>query len=64
MSAKTHKGLRKRLKRTRSGKVLRRASGKRHLMSKKPSKRAQRLSGWRALDKGDQTAFERQYGKI
>ena len=64
MSGKTHKGLQKRLKRTHSGKVLRRASGKRHLMSTKSAKRARRLSGWRKVKDGDLAAFERQYGKI
>ena len=64
MSAKTHKGLAKRLKTTATGKVLRRASGKRHLMSTKPAKRVRRLKGWRALSSGDRAAFERQYGKL
>ena len=64
MSAKTHKGLKKRLKRTGTGKLLRRSSGKRHLMSHKPAKRARRLKCWRVVSDGDATAFERQYGKI
>ena len=64
MSGKTHKGLHKRLKRTGSGKLLRKTSGKRHLMSHKSSKRVRRLRGWRAVSDGDATAFERQYGKI
>ncbi len=61
---KTHKGLRKRLKRTGTGKILRRASGKRHLMSTKSAKRARRLSTWRELSHGDRKAFERQFGKL
>jgi len=64
MKGKTHKGLAKRLKRTASGKVLRGASGKRHLMSTKRAKRARRLRGWRALADGDRVSLERQFGKI
>ncbi|MHC5034710.1 MAG: 50S ribosomal protein L35 [Planctomycetota bacterium] len=64
MSAKTHKGLSKRFKRSASGKVMRRASGKRHLMSHKPAKRARRLRGWRRLARTDQKSLERQYGKL
>ena len=61
---KTHKGLAKRLKRTASGKVLRRASGKRHLMSTKSAKRSRRLRGLRAVSHGDLVSLERQFGKI
>ena len=61
---KTHKGLAKRLKRTASGKVLRRASGKRHLMSTKSAKRSRRLQGWRGVSDGDRTCLERQFGKL
>ena len=64
MKAKTHKGLAKRLKKTATGKVLRGASGKRHLMSGKSAKRARRLRGWRPLSKGDLKCLERQYGKL
>jgi large subunit ribosomal protein L35 len=64
MKGKTHKGLAKRLKRTASGKVLRRASGKRHLMSTKSAKRARRLRGWRGLSDSDRASLERQFGKI
>jgi ribosomal protein L35 len=64
MSAKTHKGLQKRLKKSATGKVLRRACGKRHSMSKKRARRVRRLTGWRGFSKGDLRAIERQYGKI
>ena len=64
MKAKTHKGLAKRLKRTASGKVMRGASGKRHLMSTKPAKRSRRLRGWRQLSESDVACLERQFGKI
>lgn len=64
MSAKTHKGLKKRLSRTASGKIRRRKCGKRHLMSHKSAKRARRLSGWAELSDADRRKLERQYGKI
>ncbi|MHC4481433.1 MAG: 50S ribosomal protein L35 [Planctomycetota bacterium] len=64
MSGKTHKGLRKRLKRTSSGKLLRRASGMRHLMSHKSAKRVRRLRGWQELSNGDRKVFERQFGAL
>lgn len=64
MSNKTHKGIKKRLKKTANGKVMRRHPGKRHLMSKKRQKRARRLSGWDELSEEDRRRFEKQYGKI
>lgn len=64
MSAKTHKGMHKRLKVTGTGKVLRRPSGKRHLMSSKSARKVRRLSGWRAVKAPDLKALERQFGKI
>jgi len=64
MSNKTHKGIHKRLKRTATGKVLRRRSGKRHLMSTKSARRARRLSGWRPVAKPDVKTTEKQYGKV
>jgi len=62
--AKTHKGLKKRLKRTATGKVLYRPSGSNHLMSKKRAKRARRLRSWKEMSRGDLKAFTRQFGKI
>jgi large subunit ribosomal protein L35 len=64
MSVKTHKGIHKRFKRTATGKVLRRRSGKRHLMSTKSARRARRLSGWHPVSKPDLKAMERQYGRV
>jgi large subunit ribosomal protein L35 len=64
MSAKTHKGLAKRFKRTATGRVLRRSSGKRHLMSHKTADRVRRLSRWHELTKGDRASLERQFGHI
>ncbi len=42
---KTHKGIAKRMKVTACGKIKRRRSGGRHLMSGKSSKRRRRLRG-------------------
>ena len=64
MSGKTHKGLKKRLKRTAGGQVRRRSSGKRHLMSHKAADRVRRLSGWTELSDPDRRNLERQFGKI
>jgi len=54
----------KRLKVTGTGKVLRRPSGKRHLMSGKSAAEVRRLSGWKAIKPQDLKALERQFGKI
>lgn len=64
MSVKPHKGMRKRFKKTGTGKIMRRASGKRHLMSSKPAKRVRDLSGWREIAPADRKSLERQYGKL
>ncbi len=40
---KTHKGLKKRIKVTAKGKVIRQKAGKSHLLSGKPGKRRQHL---------------------
>jgi len=41
----THKGLAKRVRKTRTGKVLRKKANRSHLMSTKPGKRKRRLRG-------------------
>ena len=64
MSAKTHKALAKRLKRTRSGKVFHRANGKSHLLSHKSAKRKRGLRQWRPLQDCEVKSLERQFGHI
>ncbi len=64
MSQKTHKGLAKRLKKTGTGKVMHRPPGSNHLMGKKSSRRARRLSRWKELSSSERKSLERQYGKI
>lgn len=48
---KTHKGLRKRVKVTASGKVKYRRSGSGHLMSSKNSKRRRHIAGTATMSK-------------
>ncbi len=43
-SGKTHKGIQKRLRVTSTGKIVRRKSGKSHLLSGKSSKQLRRLN--------------------
>ena len=61
---KTHKGSKKRMKRTGTGRLMRRANGKRHLLSSKSSKRIRRLKGWHAVSDGDRRNLERQFGGL
>ena len=58
---KTHKGLKRRLKVTGTGKVLHKRAGKRHLMSKKSAKRRRRLSKWQQLTTGEVKKLKRQF---
>ena len=62
MSGKGHKGLRKRLKISASGKALHRSCGKSHLMSGKSGQRSRRLRRWKTMAKGDRRMLERQFG--
>jgi large subunit ribosomal protein L35 len=62
MSTKTHKGVKGRLKVTKSGKVLHRRTGKRHLLNKKSSRRKRRLRGWKSLAPSERKKLKRQYG--
>ncbi len=64
MSAKTHKGIRKRLKRTASGRLLRRRVGSNHLMSAKTPRRARRLRRWAEVASGEARALRKQYGNV
>ena len=64
MSGKGHKGLRKRLKVSATGKVMHRSCGKTHLMSGKSGKRSRRLRKWKVTAKGDKRMLERQFGMV
>jgi len=64
VSAKTHKGIAKRMKVTGRGKLRRRHTGTRKHMSHKASKRKRRLRGWTKLSDGDARRIVRQYGPL
>lgn len=51
---KTHKGAAKRFKKTATGKIVRRHSGARHLLSSKPRPRKRRLTQAVVADPSDQ----------
>jgi large subunit ribosomal protein L35 len=64
MSAKSNRSLKKRLKKTGSGKVRHRRPGFAHLLSNKSSQRKRNSRKWHELDKGEVKALRRQYGDI
>jgi large subunit ribosomal protein L35 len=59
---KSHKGIRKRMKLTRRGKVTRRRANRGHLMSGKRSKRRRQLRGKTTVDKGQTKIYARVIG--
>ncbi|HUX15011.1 MAG TPA: 50S ribosomal protein L35 [Phycisphaerae bacterium] len=59
---KSHKGIRKRMKLTRRGKVTRRRANRGHLMSGKSSKRRRQLRGKAAVAKGQVKIYARVIG--
>jgi large subunit ribosomal protein L35 len=59
---KTHKGLKARVRVTRTGKVLHRRSGKSHLMSGKRGKKVRQLRRKAEISPGDRKVLKRQYG--
>ena len=56
---KTHKGASKRFKKTGTGKVMRRHSMARHLLTSKSSSRKRRLSQGVVADSADQAVLKR-----
>lgn len=56
---KTHRGAAKRFKRSARGKLLRWRSGKRHLLTGKPSKRTRRLTRVAAVSAADAAQIAR-----
>ena len=56
---KTHKGAAKRFKKTGTGKVVRRHSMARHILTSKSSSRKRRLSQGVVADKADQRVLKR-----
>ena len=59
---KTHKGLKARVRVTKSGKILHRRSGKSHLMGGKSGKRVRQLRRKAQVSPGDCRTLKRQYG--
>jgi len=59
---KSHKGIRKRMKLTRRGKVTRRRANRGHLMSGKSGKRRRQLRGKATVDKGQVKIYTRLIG--
>jgi len=57
---KTHKGLMSRVKITKTGKVMHRRAGGRHLMGGKSAKKNREQHRWRALTKGEVRHLKRQ----
>lgn len=59
MKMKSHKGASKRFAKTGSGKIVRRKTGKRHLLSHKARDRKRRLSGTTVVDATAASALNR-----
>jgi len=59
---KSHKGIRKRMKSTRRGKVTRRRANRGHLMSGKSGKRRRQLRGKALVAKGQVKDYARLIG--
>jgi large subunit ribosomal protein L35 len=55
---KTHRGAAKRLKRTGTGKISRAQEGKRHILTKKGSKRKRRLSKRALISSGHKKSLD------
>ncbi len=58
---KTHKGIKRRLKITKKGKIMHRRAGARHLMSSKTGKRKRQLRNWQELSKAERKKLKAQY---
>jgi large subunit ribosomal protein L35 len=55
---KTHRGAAKRIQRTGTGKLTRHQKGKRHILTKKASKRKRRLTGKVPVSAADRARLE------
>lgn len=60
---KTHSGMKKRVTRTGSGKLVHKQAGTQHLNEHKPSKRMRRLQGVTTLEGGDAKKAAKLLGK-
>lgn len=59
--SKSHKGIKKRLKISKNGKIMHRKAGKRHLLAHKSSKRKRHLRRWEELNPSEQKKLKKQY---
>lgn len=59
---KSHSGAKKRLRKTGSGKIMRKRSGVRHILEKKPSRRKRRLAGAIEVSAADRRQARRLLG--
>jgi large subunit ribosomal protein L35 len=59
---KPHSGMKKRVKKTGSGKLRREQTGKRHLLEHKPSTRTRRLDGTVDVSKADTKRVKKMLG--
>ncbi len=60
---KTHSGIKKRIKVTGSGKLVRRKANRNHLLEHKPSTRTRRLAGTTEVSKADRQQVRSLLGK-
>ncbi|OKL49230.1 50S ribosomal protein L35 [Boudabousia marimammalium] len=60
---KTHSGMKKRIRRTGSGKLMREQAGKRHLLEHKSSRRTRRLSKDQVVAPADAKKIKKLLGK-
>ncbi len=60
---KTHSGMKKRVTRTGSGKLVHKQAGTQHLNSHMPTKRKRRLAGAKTLEGGDAKKAGKLLGK-
>jgi len=59
---KTHSGTKKRLRKTGSGKIVRRKANRRHILEKKSSTRKRRLAGTIEISKADERTARKLLG--
>jgi large subunit ribosomal protein L35 len=60
---KSHSGMKKRVKMTGSGKIVRQKTGKRHNLEKKPSTMTRRMSGTVEVSPADKPRIKKLLGK-
>ena len=56
---KSHRGAKKRFKKTATGKFMRGKAFKRHILTSKPTRRKRQMRGTQVVDKADQAKLKR-----